>query len=312
MSRAWRGTILLGALLGAGTGCRPEPAPAAEVPPLDGGWVMIPPTALRQSGTLAHPRLAEASGAAVSRQRPGVLWTINDSGNPPDLLLIDTAGTLLATLPLTGVTNTDWEDLALGPCPAGQCLYIADTGDNLERRDAVSVVRLTEPTLDASFQGDRPPRPAETLTFRYPDGAHDVEAMAVDAAGNTLLVTKGRSGGVRLYRLPASAWGKGTATAERIDSLPIVANAGMGRLVTGMALSPDGQQLMVRTYRDLFPFRVLPTGKLTPMGKPTACDILGKEPLGEGVSWLTPTTLVLTSERGLMKAGTVFVVSCTI
>lgn len=312
MSLAWRAAGLLGALLGAGTGCRPEPAPAAEVPPIDGGWTMIRPATLRQSGTLAHPRLAEASGAAVTRQRPGVLWTINDSGNPPDLLLIDTTGTLLATQPLSGVTNTDWEDIALGPCPTGRCVYIADTGDNLERRDAVSLVRLTEPTLDASYRGDRPARTAETLTFRYPDGAHDVEAMAVDAAGNALLVSKGRSGGVRLYRVAATAWGKGVATAERIDSLAILPNAGMGRLVTGMALSPDGQQLMVRTYRDLYPFRVLPTGKLTPMGKPTACDILGKEPLGEGVSWLTPTTLVLTSERGLMKAGTVFVVSCSV
>jgi|CXWL01.1.fsa_nt_gi hypothetical protein len=303
---------LLGVLVGAGAGCRPEPAPAAEVPRTDNGWVMIPPAILRQSGTLAHPRLAEASGAAVSTQRPGVLWTINDSGNPPDLLLIDTSGTLLATLPLTGVPNTDWEDVALGPCPSGRCIYIADTGDNLERRDAVSLIRLPEPTLDAAFAGVRPSRPGETLTFRYPDGAHDVEAMAVNAAGDVLLVTKGRSGGIWLFRVAAAAWGKGVATAERLDSLPIVANAGMGRLVTGMALSPDGRELMVRSYRDLFPFRVLPTGKLTPMGKPTACDILGKEPLGEGISWLTPTILVLTSERGLMKVGTVFVVRCSI
>lgn len=273
---------------------------------------MIPPTLLRKSGTLAHPRLAEASGAAVSSQRPGVLWTINDSGNPPDVLLIDTTGALLATLPLTGVTNTDWEEIALGPCPAGRCLYVADTGDNLERRDAVSLVRLAEPVLDARFVGDVPARAAETLTFRYPDGAHDVEAMAVNGQGDVLLVTKGRSGGVLLFRIPAAAWGKGVATAERIDSLPITPNAGMGRLVTGAALSPDGSELMVRTYRDLFPFRVLPTGKVTPMGQPTACDILGKEPLGEGVSWLNPTTLVLTSERGLMKSGTVFLVSCSV
>ena len=312
MTPSWRGLLALGALLGPTTGCRPEPAPAAEVPRVDAGWVMVPPTTIRQSGTLAHPRLAEASGAAVTSQRVGLLWTINDSGNPPDLLLIDTSGTLLATLPLTGVSNTDWEDVALGPCPTGRCVYIADTGDNLERRDAVTMIRLTEPNLDAAFQGDRPPRPAEMLTFRYPDGAHDVEAMVVNAAGDVLLVTKGRSDGVLLFRVASGAWGKRVATAERVDSLAITPNAGMGRLVTGAALSADGNELMVRTYRDLFPFRVLPTGKVTPKGKPTACDILGKEPLGEGISWLSPTTLVLTSERGLMKSGTVFVVRCSV
>ncbi|MBL0179690.1 MAG: hypothetical protein IPP98_11270 [Gemmatimonadetes bacterium] len=308
----WRVLLALGALVGPTTGCQPEPIPAAEAPHVDAGWVMVPPTTLRQSGTLAHPRLAEASGAAVTTQRAGLLWTINDSGNAPDLLLIDTSGTLIATLPLSGVTNTDWEEVALGPCPTGRCLYIADTGDNLERRDAVSLLRLTEPVLDASFAGDRPARPAETLTFRYPDGAHDVEAMVVNAGGEVLLVTKGRSHGVLLFRVGASAWGKGIAMAERIDSLPIVANAGTGRLITGAALSPDGTTLMVRSYRDLFPFRVLPTGKLAPLGKPTACDILGKEPQGEGISWLNPTTMVLTSERGLMKSGTVFVVSCSV
>ncbi len=312
MTSGWRGLAALGALLNLSAGCRPEPVPAAEGPRVDAGWTMIRPTVFRKSGILAQPRLAEASGAAVTGQRPGVLWTINDSGNPPDLLLIDTSGTLLATLPLTGVTNTDWEEVALGPCPSGRCVYIADTGDNLERRDAVTLIRLTEPTLDAAFSGDRPPRPAESLTVRYPDGSHDVEAMVVTTDGDVLLVTKGRSAGVLLFRVSASAWGRGAATAERIDSLAITPNAGMGRLVTGAALSPDGTQLMVRTYRDLYPFRVLPSGRLTPMGKPTGCDILGQEPQGEGISWLTPTTLVLTSERGLMKSGTVFVVSCSV
>lgn len=30
---------------------------------------------------------------------------------------------------------TDWEDIARGGCALGACLYLADTGDNSERRD---------------------------------------------------------------------------------------------------------------------------------------------------------------------------------
>lgn len=289
-----------------------QAAPVAMAGEQQPAWVMVPPTEIRQTGTLAHPRLAESSGAAVTPRRPGALWTVSDGGNPTELHLIDTTGALLTTQPLTGVTNTDWEEVALGPCPGGQCLYIADVGDNSERRTEVAIYRLLEPNVTGTLPDQLPPRSAEELRFRYPDGSHDVEAMEVNAAGDMLLVTKGRSGGVLLFRLPAASWGGGVAVvAERLDSLPIVANGGMGRQVTGAGLSPDGSRLMVRTYRDLYPFAINRDGTLRPLGKPTACDILGREPQGEGVDWLDNDRLILTSERGLMKSGTVFVMRCS-
>lgn len=298
------------ALLLGGVACQSAPtAMAAEQQP---DWVMVSPAEMRQSGTLAHPRLAEASGAAVTTRRPGALWTVSDGGNPTELHLIDTTGALLTTQPLTGVTNTDWEEVALGPCPGGQCLYIADVGDNTERRSEVAIYRLLEPSLAGTLPDRLPARSAEVLRFRYPDGAHDVEAMGVNSAGDVLLITKGRRGGVLLFRLPATNWGEAAVVAQRLDSLPIAANTGTGRLVTGAGLSPDGRRLMVRTYRDLYPFAVNPNGTLRPLGKPTACDILGREPQGEGVDWLDNERVVLTSERGLMKSGTVFVVRCSI
>jgi hypothetical protein len=307
---AWALLVVATALSVAG--CRPDAVPAEGVPVVDAGWVMIPPTEMRQSGTLAHPRLAEASGAAVTTQRPGALWTLNDSGNAPDLYLIDTSGALLTSFPLLGATNTDWEEVALGTCPAGRCLYIADTGDNAERRSEVLIHRVAEPDITVTLPSALPGQQPQTLRVRYPDGPHDVEAMAVTRAGEVLLVSKGRSGGVLLFRLPPSAWSLGSAIAERIDSLPIVANSGIGRLVTGMALSPDGTRLMVRTYRDLYPFAVNADLTLRPLGRPTACDILGREPQGEAIDWLDDQRLVLTSERGLMKAGTVFLVRCSV
>src|SRR5690606_33898208 len=81
------------------------------------------------SGQTTDARLAEASGAAASIANPGVIWTIGDSGNPPDLLAIDSAGKLVARAPLVGITNTDWEAISVGPCGDQTCVYIADTGD---------------------------------------------------------------------------------------------------------------------------------------------------------------------------------------
>jgi hypothetical protein len=284
----------------------PQPGP---------GWELVAPRFLRQTGTITEPRMAETSGAAVSHRNPGIIWTIEDSGNPPDLIATDTLGRYRAAITLDGATNTDWEEVALGPCHQTSCVYIADTGDNREIRPEVQLYRLEEPTLDPSAEGTAHRRTAtfEMLRFRYPDGPHDVEAMAVRADGDVLLVTKGRSRGVLEFRIPASAWqGPGVHTAERIDSLPITASAGSGQLITAMALSPDGQRAMVRSYRQIFPFAVRANGTLRPLGKPTSCDILGLEPQGEGIAFLDDRQLVLTSERGLMQAGTVFVLECPV
>jgi hypothetical protein len=282
--------------------------------PQSPAWELVAPRNLRRTGTL-DPRMAEASGAAVSRNNAGIVWTINDSGNPPALFATDTLGRYRALFMLEGAVNNDWEEVALGPCRGATCIYIADTGDNNEVRTEVQLYRLVEPAVPASPSATPLPgiRTFERLRFRYPDGAHDVEAMAVTPGGDLLLVTKGRSHGVIEFRIPSSAWGTvGPVMAERIASLPIPASSGSGQLVTGMAISPDGHRAVIRSYREIFPFSLQSDGSMRPLGKPTGCDILGTEPQGEGVAFLDERQLVLTSERGLFKAGTVFVAECQV
>jgi hypothetical protein len=286
----------------------------ATGPQQGGGWELIAPRNAHRSGTL-ESGMAEASGAAVSRRNAGIVWTINDSGNPPDLIATDTLGRLRAVLSLAGATNQDWEEVALGRCGGNSCVYIADTGDNRETRSDVVLYRLPEPVLATATTGTIRDRitGVESLHFVYPDGPHDVEAMAVTAGGDVLLVTKGRSHGVIEFRIPARAWEvRGTVTATRIDSLPIHASGSSGQLITGMAISPDGKRAVVRSYRELFPFALRADGTMRPLGKPTSCDVLGLEPQGEGIAFLDDRRLVLTSERGLFKAGTVFVVECPV
>lgn len=295
--RPWPVLLLLVALPG------PLQAPA---------WVVVAPRAVHRSGTLA-PGMAEASGAAVSRRNPGIVWTINDSGNPAELIATDTLGRMRGRITLEGASNTDWEEVALGGCGERQCVYIADAGDNAETRPSVELYRLEEPVVGTASGVPFARRTGEfeRLRFRYPDGPHDVEAMAVLANGDVVLVTKGRSHGVLEFRLPAVAWtAGGVAVAERIDSLPIAASSATGSLVTGMAISPDRRHAVVRSYRELFLFTIDPAGRMRPEGRPTACDILGLEPQGEGVDFLDDRRLVLTSERGLFASGSVYVVEC--
>ena len=47
-----------------------------------------------------------------------------------------------ALVRVAGARVQDWEDVAAGPCPGGNCLYVADIGDNRRVRDSVEVLRV--------------------------------------------------------------------------------------------------------------------------------------------------------------------------
>src|ERR671919_653887 len=75
------------------------------------------------SGPLARlDGLSEASGVAASRRTPGVFWAHNDSGDPV-LFALDRHGAVKGRVRATGASVDDWEDMAVGPCPPGSCVY---------------------------------------------------------------------------------------------------------------------------------------------------------------------------------------------
>jgi hypothetical protein len=125
-------------------------------------------------------------------------------------------------------------------------LWIADTGNNDEDRDDLALLRVPEPD---PFR-DRQARVAERVPIRYPDQPHwgasfDAEALFF-WQGRGYLVTKTAAHG--LYRLPASRTGQGPAVLERLGRLTPPAR-GFEGLVTGAALSHDGQRLAVTAGR---------------------------------------------------------------
>jgi hypothetical protein len=272
-------------------------------------WNTTPAEAHR-TGTFSNRGLQESSGVAVSRRAPGLLWTFNDSGNAPWLFASDTLGTDRGTFQVTGARNEDWEAMALAPCDSSACIYLADTGDNFERRSSVRLYRLPEPVVaDGAGRRPKPTAKAQALEVRFPDGPRDVEAMLVDSQATVYLISKGFLSPVRLYRVPAEAWQRGRVVADSLGSLPIDSGAGLGTLVTDAALAPNGRDVAVRTYQDVYFFRLGPGG-LRPAPDGAACSVAGLEIQGEGVAWLDDSTLVLTSERGYGAVGTVSVARC--
>ena len=259
---------------------------------------------------LQNPHLTESSGVQVSRTQPGVLWTFNDSGNPPELFATDTGGRDLGVFTHPAFQNHDWESLSTVPCGESSCLYVGDTGDNREVRNEIQIYRWPEPRLGDPSPAIAPAR----LRVRYADRPHDTEAIFAQPDGTLNLVTKGRSGGIMLFRVPASAWtgADSMVTATLVQRLPIPAEEGITQQVTDAALAPDGSAVVIRTYRYLYFFTLGADGGLLADPTRPTCDIGGLEPQGEGVDWLDDHRLVLTSEQVAGMGRSVIVVSCPV
>jgi hypothetical protein len=238
------------------------------------------------------PELTESSGLAISRSLPGVLWTHNDSGHDPELFAIDSTGALLARLGVAGAHNVDWEDIARAPCPAGECLYIGDIGDNREVRDDVVVYRVPEPDLR---QGST--AAAEMFRFHYPDRPRDAEALFVTDDGRVFIISKGRSDGIGVFSAPLPADG-GSAPLVQVQALSDVAQQ-LPHQVTGAALAPGGGTVVVRTYAflQLYSFDGQLLGE--PLLPEPGLDLSpATEPQGEAVDVRADGTIFLTSEAG--------------
>jgi hypothetical protein len=205
---------------------------------------------VRVTGHVDTPAATELSGLVLSRTQPGVLWTENDSGNPNHVFAGGADGTLRSDVTVTGATNVDWEDIALGRLPGGgAALLVADIGDNLAQRDSISVYRVPEPRV--AGKPAIATAPAQRLELRYPDGPRDAEALLVDPTDGALVVVEksyvGRAG-VYVAEHPAAG---APVTMRRRALLRL----GVGDAVTGGDVSADGSTIALRTYDGVFVWR---------------------------------------------------------
>jgi hypothetical protein len=249
----------------------------------------------------------EASGLALGRRGPGVLWTHGDSGDPR-LVAVSVDGTVLGTVRVAGATAGDWEDISAGPCAAGSCLYVGDIGDNDASRPRITVYRLPEPA-----PRDGTSAPAEALHATYPDGPHDAEALFVDAGGRIHVVTKGESGPVAVYRYPESPRPGAESRLERVAELS-PGKVGRDERITGADVSADGRWVALRTLRTVafHPFAAVTSGGSG--GEPVRFDLsAANEAQGEGIALGTGGVVYLASEGGKKKnSATLVRVTCPV
>ncbi len=294
-TRIRRPALAVAALLAA-AGCTADDAPARGRPPQAAAAPATQPARCRvaQKGHSLENGLEESSGLAESRTRPGVYWSHNDSGNGAELFLVAIDGRNLGRVKVEGATNHDWEDMAAGRCPGGtgECLYIADTGDNARGdrggKPAVRLAVVPEPAPGATTVRAREYRGL------LPGERTDIEAMAVLPDGRIYLVSKGLRNEVELFRWPTPLREDAPVTLERVRQLAPVA-VELGDRVTGASASPNGRWVAVRTYAAVAFYR---TEDMLGSGGPVSQLDLESlaEAQGEAVSLADDGTVVLTSE----------------
>jgi len=213
-------------------------APAVRKPALCGA-----PPRVRATGTVTAPAATELSGLVLSTTRRGVLWSLNDSGNPASLIAFTTAGRAVEEVAVAGAQNTDWEGLAAG---RGGTLLVGDIGDNLAERSSVTVLKVPEPRPGVAGVA-----PTARYELRYSDGPRDAEALLFDRSdGSIVIVSKsfGPAGGIYVARQPSS---RAITTMRRAGTVKL----DDGEAVTAGDVSADGRTIVVRTYDRAFAWR---------------------------------------------------------
>ena len=227
----------------------------------DASAQLTPFAAPRLAGLMTDVRLVEFSGMAPAR-RENRFWAINDGGQDPILWQIDQKGKILAQLKLENVENIDIEDLAsfsLKPPGRARLHYVAvaDIGDNAAVKNDHKIYIVPD------VAGRKATAPDWTIRFRYPDGAHDAESLAVDAKRGYLYIVIKRVLPPILYRLPLQPASGEIQTAERIATLegipvndqnsPDASNAvRFGSQPTGAVIGCDGNELLLLTYASVY------------------------------------------------------------
>jgi hypothetical protein len=260
-------------------------------------------------GLTALDQLPEASGLALSRRTRGLLWSHNDSGAPV-VLAVDTAGAVKGRVAVTGAGVVDWEDVEVGACASGPCLYVADIGDNRAVRRQITVYRVPEPQ-----PGDTATAAAEAFHARYPDGPQDAEALLVTGAGELLIATKGETGPSALYRFPKPLRAGATATLERLAALDLGPRADGRRRsrarITDGAVSPDGQWAALRTHDAVVFYRAADLAAGRPREVFRAPLTALRERQGEGLALAGDGEVYLCGEGG-GRRGTFARLRCTL
>jgi hypothetical protein len=250
------------------------------------------------SAKLDSQEINESSGVARSHGTPGEYLTHNDSGDTARFWRFDLHGKTTGPFNVPEANAIDWEDMATVRVGNANFVYLADIGDNAEKRKSVQIYVVTEPKDAGSTS-----KPV-VFNFDYPDGPHNAETLLVNPKDSRMaIVTKTSKGPSLIFWAPLGRRYLYRSNPKQIqpEHLELVGTVQVGsgidaaKLVTGGDFSEDGKYVVLRTYLAAYEFDVPISGawwKSKPRVIKTAPEIQG-----EAIAYsLDGKQLVTTSE----------------
>ncbi len=232
-------------------------------------------------GKVENSKLDEISGMAASSRYRDTFWVNNDSGDQPNIYLINLAGELIATLSLPApTTNRDWEGITI----ADGYIYIGEIGDNLAIYPHKKIYRVAEPTTidikerEQMFEAQS----VETMHFNFADGKRDSETLMFDPISQELVLVSKRELNVMVYTTPFI---ENTQSDVRlIESCATLKFT----LATAGDISLDGSKILVKNYPNIFYWERTPGESIAQaLSKEHTILEYDPEPQGESIVWST-------------------------
>lgn len=210
-------------------------------------------------GSLDPEAFDEASGLDFSIQFADRMYHISD-GDDSRLYVSDHSGNIQQTVSIAGFTASDVEDLTVGRCGKETwCVFIADIGDNAEKREWVEIVIVEEVE---NF--GKEVTAVERVRFRYPDGPNDAEAFAIHPDGDLYIMARKWSLADRridptpIFKLARDQWRNHNGEiqiAERVGTIDFTQLGALGfpdGVASAMDIADNGQSVLVLTYLGAF------------------------------------------------------------
>ncbi|PWV50576.1 hypothetical protein [Chitinophaga sp. S165] len=246
-------------------------------------------------GIVQSPAIAEASGIAASKALPGHFWTHNDSGNKPEVYLLDNKGQLVSTIHMDGVSNRDWEDIAesSGPVPHKQYVYVGDIGNNVQVDLRTRILRFPVPSQVPAQKANIKP---EILYVSFADGSRDAETLMVDPISRSFYIVSKREKAVGIYKAPLDFKDGDRAIFQKVGSVPYT-------WVTAGDISQDGRHIVIKNRNQIFYWhRNAEENVETAMSRPAVVLPYVPEKQGEGVTFTVDNSGYITISEGKKPA----------
>lgn len=195
-------------------------------------------------GKVTSAAITEISGIVPYGFEEGYFWVHNDSGDGPNIYLIDSKASLKVRVEVEGLKAIDIEDIGRFQLNDKKYLLLADMGNNLRDREILSLYIIEEPKLNFNVSSIKVPLVKE-LKYRYSDKRRDAEALFVDPLDLQVYILSKRDFESTVFSFPIDLKSNQVNVLKPLQTLPFT-------FTTAADISSDGKYILAKNLTHIY------------------------------------------------------------